>query len=273
MSDLIQHRDINVGHASYRDLALDELLITKIFHTIQGEGPYAGTPAVFLRLAGCNRGDKESMGCKFCDTSFQFAKGIAMKFQAIYLKLVEEWHLDALDYNEPPLVVITGGEPMIQDNLTQFIEFLARNDWRNVQIESNGDRLAKGFLESSYCETVDLVVSPKYARFPIPLLKEQVLHRADALKILIDGRPESLYFKIPPYATMMDPDEVFLSPITVYKRELRRFPDHFDEIASAWDDELIDRAATALNYRRAAQLAKQRGYRVSMQQHLFFNVE
>jgi organic radical activating enzyme len=57
--------DINVGPAAYSHLAEDgKLLVSNIFYTFQGEGPYAGQPAVFIRLAGCNLGDKIS--CNFC---------------------------------------------------------------------------------------------------------------------------------------------------------------------------------------------------------------
>jgi len=276
MTDLIQHPDINVGPGTYRDLAKDELLITKIFYTLQGEGPYAGFPAIFLRLAGCNRGDKQN--CKFCDTQFQFAKGTRISFSRLLDLFYEEWHKTATywqSHTDPPLVVITGGEPMMQDNIVGFIEYLARNNWSSIQIESNGDRLAAGFLESRYCETVELVVSPKIVGTRYLPIKEAVLKRANALKFVIDGRPESPYYSIPPYATHKDPDQFFLSPLTVYGREVKS-----GEVASAWpisehreDYSMVDLDSTKLNYKRAAELALKHGYRVSMQQHLFFGVE
>lgn len=284
MGDLIQHSDINVGPASYAELAPDELLVTKIWYTLQGEGPYAGFPAIFLRLAGCNRGRKEDMGCKFCDTQFYFAKGTRMSFNRIVDLFYQEWHKTAIHWNtgpsaagELPLVVITGGEPMLQDNLVGFLEFLAREGWNTIQIESNGDRVVVGFLDNRYCETVDLVISPKIVTYRYLPMKGAILKRASALKFVISGDPASPYYSLPDYATHKDPDQVFLSPLTVYAREVLPH-----EIGSAWpilldrgkdDNSMVDLDATKLNYKRAAQLALKHGYRVSMQQHLWFCVE
>lgn len=267
MGDLIQFPDLNRGPGSY-NISLNTLLVTKMFYTVQGEGPHAGAPALFLRLAGCNRGEKERMGCKFCDTDFRFDNGKAMTFVEIEEQLRTLWHHAALNPQDPPLLVITGGEPMMQDNIVPFIEFAQKQDWLNIQIESNGDRLPDAFTENRYCETVDLIVSPKVVGHAYHPLKEIVLARCDVLKFVIDGRPESPYYNLPFYASHKDPGEVYLSPATVYKRAVRE-----GEIASAWDTTLVDHIAMQLNYERAAQLAKRHGFHLSMQQHLFFGVE
>ena len=53
-----------VGQKYFKDAAEDQLFVTSIFYTLQGEGPYRGEPAVFVRLAKCN------LACSFCDTYF-----------------------------------------------------------------------------------------------------------------------------------------------------------------------------------------------------------
>lgn len=250
--------DVNVSPSWYRDQPEDSLFVTKIFDTIQGEGPHAGTPATFIRLSGCNRGDKFTMGCQFCDTDFRLGMGKPFRFDYIINELKRK------------LVVITGGEPMIQNNLTQFVDRIA--DYWMVQIESNGDRLAKGFglLREDYDMGIELVVSPKVGKNgKYKPLKKEVIEKINCIKWLIDSRPESPYYAIPSVQQLgFDPDPscVYLSPITVYKSNPLG-------IASMWDPSLIDMPATSLNYRYAAQLALEYGFNVSIQQHLFLGLE
>jgi 7-carboxy-7-deazaguanine synthase len=272
---MIQHNDINIGPASYKHLNADELLITKVFYTLQGEGPYAGTPAVFVRLAGCNRGDKTTMGCKFCDTAFYFHKGRVATFDELILEMGYSW---SSGLPKHPLVVITGGEPMMQDNLVGLIFKLHGARYYDVQIESNGDRLAHGYsemIEEVYGRgsVVTLVVSPKVTKSGYHDLNRKVYEAASALKFVISADPASPYYNVPEYAYKFRLDEdgvrdVFLSPMTVYKRAADP-----DRPVSAWDTSLVDHELTKTNYRRAAELAIRNGFRVSMQQHLFFCVE
>jgi len=244
------YTDKNVGPGDYKHFDKDTLWVSKIFDTIQGEGPFAGTPATFIRLAGCNRGDKKTMGCQFCDTDFRFGMGTEMTFRAIIKNCNKN------------LVVITGGEPMIQNNLTDFLYKYCMN-WE-MQIESNGDRFAKLFIPHLRLNNVTLVISPKVTKGKYKPLKPEILKRANYLKFLIDSRPESPYYN-PPHWNY-PADQIYLSPITVYKHQP-------PSPVSMWDQSFIDHEATSLNYRRAAQLAMEYDYRVSLQTHLFLGLE
>lgn len=93
--------------------------VNEIFYSLQGEGAYAGTPAVFIRFSGCNR------RCAFCDTDF--AAFTEMSPQEI----VEE----VLKYPAEH-VVITGGEPALQLN-DELIDLL-HDHGREVHVETNG---------------------------------------------------------------------------------------------------------------------------------------
>ncbi|RKX65618.1 MAG: hypothetical protein DRP42_04465 [Tenericutes bacterium] len=92
------------------------LEVTEIFDTIQGEGPYAGIPATFVRLAGCN------LACVWCDTKYTTRKTLSI-----------DTILGECNKN---LVVITGGEPMRQ-NIIPLIKSLEYEN-KTVQVETNG---------------------------------------------------------------------------------------------------------------------------------------
>jgi organic radical activating enzyme len=102
------------------------LEVHSIFYTIQGEGPFCGTPAVFVRLAGCN------LQCPGCDTDYTSNRQLMTPYEVLFeinnLYRGEKWRRG--------LVVITGGEPFRQD-LTALIAVLNDHSYY-VQVESNG---------------------------------------------------------------------------------------------------------------------------------------
>src|SRR5580692_5197185 len=115
------------------------LQLAEIFYSIQGEGMWTGTPAVFVRLAGCN------LACDFCDTDY------STKFFASVDEVVERVRETGGDC---PMVILTGGEPLAQAETAALIEAL-RKDRRRVHIESNGT------VYSDLPDDVWLCVSPK----------------------------------------------------------------------------------------------------------------
>ena len=68
-----------IGKKYFKDAPADSLFVTSMFFTLQGEGPYAGLPALFIRLAKCN------LDCSFCDTFFD--DGDWMTFDQIESKM------------------------------------------------------------------------------------------------------------------------------------------------------------------------------------------
>lgn len=132
-----------------------------MFRTIQGEGPYAGHPAVFVRLAGCN------LRCPGCDTdytSFRRIKDIDSICAQIDVLLTPN-----------KLVVITGGEPFRQ-NISKLINRLISMSI-TVQIETNGT-IEPGYPIPS---EVTVVCSPK-----TPKINNYILGRADNFKYVIN---------------------------------------------------------------------------------------
>lgn len=102
------------------------LQIHSIFKTIQGEGPFCGTPCVFVRLAGCN------LQCPMCDTDYT-SKRTEMTPSDI-VREVAKLSIGGLQGNS--LVVITGGEPFRQ-HVGELIDLLVGCRFY-VQVESNG---------------------------------------------------------------------------------------------------------------------------------------
>lgn len=122
-----------------------------IFYTIQGEGPYAGMPAVFVRLAGCN------LQCPNCDTNYTFPRPKytpSTLFSAIANMLKYKTNRQKEDYDT--LIVFTGGEPFRQD-FSEHIRYLIAAGMNNIQVETNGMLYVPDFPYLA----VTLVVSPK----------------------------------------------------------------------------------------------------------------
>jgi 7-carboxy-7-deazaguanine synthase len=136
------------------------LQLSEIFYSIQGEGTWTGTPAVFVRLAGCN------LACDFCDTDY------STKFFAAVDEVVA---LVTQAGGDCPMVVLTGGEPLAQDETPELIEAL-RRDGRRVHIESNGT------IFTDLPDDVWLCVSPKERVDP------RMAARADEAKLIVDQR-------------------------------------------------------------------------------------
>ena len=100
--------------------------VHSIFKTIQGEGPFAGTPAVFVRLAGCN------LQCPQCDTDYTSVR-LRIRLPAL---LATVQILSETQGSKIKLVVITGGEPFRQD-ICGLVSSLVEVGFK-VQIETNG---------------------------------------------------------------------------------------------------------------------------------------
>ncbi len=265
---IIQNIDRIIRPKDYQQFG-KEILVTSYFNTIQGEGPFAGHPAVFLRLAGCNFGNKSPTGaCQFCDTAFQFDKGqrFAVEDLGLLLDLIKE---------KSKLLVITGGEPTLQINLLDLIKRVYPL-FHKVQIETNGTQAfffsemeKQGITEYRRHNSpfVSVVVSPKanYKANRYAPLSDTVLKHATCLKFVIESNPDSPHHTIPDWALDCNLP-VYVSPMAIYQREYQ------GEVSSIWEEGLIDKEATSRNYAYAAEYAMEHGLLLSLQTHLFLGV-
>jgi len=117
--------------------------VKEIFYTLQGEGANAGRPAVFCRFAGCNlwtgrEEDRAEAVCRFCDTEFVGTDGPSGgKFatpDALATAVAAEW--PTRDPAARPLVVCTGGEPLLQLDLPLIRALHAAGF--EIAVETNG---------------------------------------------------------------------------------------------------------------------------------------
>lgn len=106
-----------------------ELPVVETFHSIQGEGMWAGTNAFFIRLAGCD------VGCPWCDTKQSWNP------KRYPLRTIEELVAEARSAN-PQIVVITGGEPLMHD--LSALTGQLREAGLQIHLETSGAHLFSG---------------------------------------------------------------------------------------------------------------------------------
>jgi organic radical activating enzyme len=269
-----------VGQKYFNEAADDQLFVTSIFYTLQGEGPYRGEPAIFVRLAKCN------LACSFCDTYFD--GGDWLTFDQVYDRImaaaVSYFGGEVPGWFEQKVgLVITGGEPMLQKNLGTFLHKV-QNLFAWTQIESNGT-----VWQDIPAETT-LVCSPKCSEKngePVKYLKpnKDVMDRADCLKFVMNADPDSPYSDIPDwaheYATAGK--KVFVSPMNVYNREPQKSKQMrsskndismeersaVDEVISFWEEGLLNMTENQKNHEYTAQYCARNGFTLNLQIHLY----
>jgi len=292
------------GKSFFKDVPKDSLYVTSMFFTLQGEGPYAGMPALFIRLTKCN------LTCNFCDTFFD--DGEWMTFDEIntkaYHTIADYWNnkgqsvpLWAMpkgqgDKDHPDMItagpfyypnivlVMTGGEPLLQENIGPFLQRMS-TVFGNTQIESNG------IPDTDIPLMTTLVCSPKCAEKdgrPTKYLKpsKTILTRANCLKFVMSADPESPYYTVPEWAHEWSRDTrgvIFCSPMNIYntfpqKIKLLRAEkgeitmaerSTVDETIDFWEKDLLNLEANEKNHKYTARYCLDNGFKLNLQMHLY----
>ena len=293
-----------VGKKYFKDADLDQMMVTSMFMTLQGEGPYRGEPAFFIRLAKCN------LDCQFCDTFFddgdwltfdQIEERIEETIEQFYAdqgmerprwthhKAIKEITWGGAEINstltkKKMVLVMTGGEPMLQDNINPFLERMEKI-FAKTQIESNGTQ------NTAIPESTTLVCSPKCLekqKVAVRYLKPrpEILERADCLKFVMEADQDSPYSDIPDWAhewARTTGKDIYISPMNVYNsvplesKKLRLNSNSttlaerstIDEVVSFWEPELLDMKANQVNHEYAAQFCVKHGFILNLQIHLY----
>ena len=108
--------------------------VVEIFSSINGEGQKAGQLALFIRMQGCN------LNCGYCDTSW------ANEEDCIYHWMETEEILELVQSMQIRNVTITGGEPLMQPDILELLENLAKMEDTEVEIETNGSVPLEPFI-------------------------------------------------------------------------------------------------------------------------------
>jgi 7-carboxy-7-deazaguanine synthase len=286
-----------IGKKYFENAPADSLFVTSMFFTLQGEGPYAGLPALFIRLAKCN------LDCSFCDTFFD--DGDWMTYAELEQKMDETIRAFWTDKgHQVPMwaaaderlgiegkkysgvvLVMTGGEPLLQENISAFMAQQLQN-FRAVQVESNG------IPDTAVPEGVTLVCSPKCIEKNGRAIKylapsKTILNRADCLKFVMEATPDSPYSSIPDWALQWkdsNPEkEIYVSPMNVYNSFPQRIKllraekgqitmeerSTVDEVISFWEPGLLNLEANQRNHEYVGQYCIEHGLRLNLQQHLY----
>jgi 7-carboxy-7-deazaguanine synthase len=154
------------------------LFITEIFYSIQGESVFNGRPCVFVRLSGCN------LRCSYCDTRYAYENGSQMSITDIYTEVAQ--------YN-CQLVEITGGEPLIQQDTPELINYFIENGFE-VMLETNGT-LDTGKIDNRCIIIVDIKCPSSKESDKNDFINLKRLTKKDQIKFVIGTRKDYEYAK------------------------------------------------------------------------------
>lgn len=151
----------------------NQLRITEIFHSLQGESTTIGLPTVFIRLTGC------PLRCNYCDTAYAFSGGELMDM-AVILEKVKQYNCR--------YVCVTGGEPLAQPDCVNLLKQLCDEGFM-VSIETSGARTIEHIdprvMIVMDLKTPDSGECSKNMMENIPLLK-----KTDQIKFVLCGRKD-----------------------------------------------------------------------------------
>lgn len=256
------------------------MLITEMFHTIQGEATFTGTPSLFIRTQGCD------VGCSFCDTKFtwkfyeqdnlpkhtplfnpikmkkfnqkkgQFLQenvhkekhlfSIPVEFYDEFAQEIRAWSNNVAQHTKH--IVLTGGEPLRQKDLWRFYESILQNTLFRMQLETSGTSEVDNLLIQTVKQNKSrffTTLSPKIGMTGGLIVNQKIIQIVDEIKFPV-GKKQDL--------------EVLQEFIQTYG-----VPKHIP----IWLQPLSQsRKATEI----CVNASKQLGYHLSLQTHKYANI-
>ncbi|MEF8873313.1 MAG: radical SAM protein [Candidatus Thermoplasmatota archaeon] len=142
--------------------------ISEIFRSLQGEGAEIGLPTVFVRTAGCN------LRCEWCDTKYGWEDGEEMSVKEIKEE-IEDFSCER--------VCITGGEPLLQDDLNELMDLLLPS--KHVTVETNGSLSIKELVDRRVKVSMDYKTPSSQMTEEMDCENLGLLRKDDQLKFVI----------------------------------------------------------------------------------------
>jgi 7-carboxy-7-deazaguanine synthase len=159
------------------------MFITEIFKSIQGEGTRAGLPCIFVRLTGCN------LRCIWCDTAYAFHGGTKKTIEEVLARVDELAGRTAAGSGANaavPLVELTGGEPLLQEEVIPLAEKLLAAGF-TVMIETSGERYI-GVLPKEVIKIVDVKCPDSGEADTFEMRNLDEIDKQDEVKFVISTR-------------------------------------------------------------------------------------
>ena len=160
------------------------MFITEIFKSIQGEGTRAGLPCIFVRLTGCN------LRCTWCDTAYAFHGGKRMSIDEVTARVdelaVRRENGSAASSAAVPLVELTGGEPLLQEEIYSLAEKLLAAGY-TVMIETSGERFI-GRLPKKVIKILDVKCPDSGEADTFDIKNLDALTLEDEVKFVLSSR-------------------------------------------------------------------------------------
>jgi len=154
--------------------------INEIFYSLQGEGKWSGLPNIFIRTTGCN------LRCSFCDTTYAYDDGKEMS--------VEEILNDIRKYR-CKYVCVTGGEPLLQNEMPELINGLVKRNYR-ICLETNGSINIENMAgKKSLMISLDVKCPSSNMHEKMCLENLSLLKKDDQLKFVVGDKIDYDYAK------------------------------------------------------------------------------
>jgi 7-carboxy-7-deazaguanine synthase len=196
----------------------NDLLVTEIFHSLQGETSLSGLPFAFIRLTGCN------LRCSYCDSVYAFKGGKKMTIEEI-LSTIKDYQVKH--------VLLTGGEPLLQRQTPALVKRLKNNHYA-VSIETHGEVPIEAVAQDA--RIIMDIKTPSSGMHRRGFLKNlRYLKHSDEVKFIIASTEDYIFAKELIGKQTIPTNEILFSAAQSAKNS----PGTFPGVSSRWLAEKI----------------------------------
>ena len=178
--------------------------VVEKFVSINGEGSKAGQLAVFIRFAGCN------LDCVYCDTKWANEKDVP------YSEMSKEEIYEYIKNTGIKNITVTGGEPLLQDGIYEFLEYLSLDRELFVEIETNGSVDISLFKKIDNTPSFTMDYKLDYSNMENKMFLDNLknLDKRDVIKFVSGSQKDLEILKnIVEKYSLMERTKVYVSPV------------------------------------------------------------